>query len=288
MGPARPTLEGCPRPGQHVEGLLRPAPRPRRGLKPAPGLTSPPVLMSCNPRPRPAPPLPPPLRQGALEHEVEMLRGLHHPNIVDYLGTSRSHSSLCIFLEFVPGGSIRQLLDRFGALDEAVARVYTRQLLLGLEYLHRNGIAHRDIKARGVAAVRSQAGAHHGAQECDGAAAWPFHSTDWRQQAARRSQLPPHLAPWRPRIPPVHASGRQRAAGPRRHDQARGLRRQPTHRRQAKWPGGHQGHAVVDGARGAARDPRPGEEVCFAAAGRWAGRPADTRDCGCCAWVWRD
>jgi len=31
-----------------------------------------------------------------------------------------------------------------------VIRVYTRQLLLGLEVLHRNGIAHRDIKGANV------------------------------------------------------------------------------------------------------------------------------------------
>ena len=53
-------------------------------------------------------------------------------------------------MEYVPGGSIRSLLDRFGRLDETVIRVYTRQILLGLEYLHMNNIAHRDIKGANV------------------------------------------------------------------------------------------------------------------------------------------
>lgn len=96
-----------------------------------------------------SPPLFPPL-QAALEHEVQMVQGLQHDNIVRYLGTERTGSTLCIFLEYVPGGSLRQLLERFGRFDEALVRVYTRQLLLGLEYLHRNGIAHRDIKGANI------------------------------------------------------------------------------------------------------------------------------------------
>ena len=57
-----------------------------------------------------------------------------------------SNRILSIFLEYVPGGSLKALIDKFGRLEEPVAKTYTRQLLLGLEYLHTNGIAHRDIK----------------------------------------------------------------------------------------------------------------------------------------------
>lgn len=85
-----------------------------------------------------------------LEHEISMMRGLNHKNIVRYLGTDRTDDSLSIFMEYVPGGSIRSLLERFGALKESVVRMYTRQLLLGLEYLHQNGIAHRDIKGANI------------------------------------------------------------------------------------------------------------------------------------------
>lgn len=85
-----------------------------------------------------------------LEEEVKLLKNLSHPNIVRYLGTAREDESLNILLEFVPGGSISSLLGKFGSFPESVIRMYTKQLLLGLEYLHKNGIMHRDIKGANI------------------------------------------------------------------------------------------------------------------------------------------
>ncbi|XP_047332952.1 mitogen-activated protein kinase kinase kinase NPK1-like [Impatiens glandulifera] len=85
-----------------------------------------------------------------LEEEVKLLKNLKHPNIVRYLGTGRDDESLNILLEFVPGGSISSLLGNLGPFPEPVIRMYTKQLLLGLEYLHDNGIMHRDIKGANV------------------------------------------------------------------------------------------------------------------------------------------
>ncbi|KAL2487000.1 Mitogen-activated protein kinase kinase kinase 3 [Abeliophyllum distichum] len=85
-----------------------------------------------------------------LEKEVNLLKNLSHPNIVRYLGTVREEDSLNILLEFVPGGSISSLLGKFGSFPESVIRMYTKQLLLGLEYLHQNNIMHRDIKGANI------------------------------------------------------------------------------------------------------------------------------------------
>ncbi|KAK8508913.1 hypothetical protein V6N12_035014 [Hibiscus sabdariffa] len=85
-----------------------------------------------------------------LEEEVKLLKNLSHPNIVRYLGIVREEETLNILLEFVPGGSISSLLGKFGPFPEAVIRKYTKQLLLGLEYLHNNGIMHRDIKGANI------------------------------------------------------------------------------------------------------------------------------------------
>ncbi len=86
----------------------------------------------------------------SLEAEVNLLKQLDHPNIVRYLGTDKTGKILNIFLEYVPGGSIASLLANFGSFKEPVVKLYTKQILLGLEYLHRNAIMHRDIKGANI------------------------------------------------------------------------------------------------------------------------------------------
>ncbi|XP_062621332.1 uncharacterized protein LOC134282921 [Saccostrea cucullata] len=87
-----------------------------------------------------------------VQEEVELLKLLNHRNIVGYLGTSleEEESVVSIFMQFVPGGSIASILARFGALDEAVFRRYTKQILEGVSYLHQNDVIHRDIKGGNV------------------------------------------------------------------------------------------------------------------------------------------
>eukprot|EP00899_Mesostigma_viride_P002866 jgi/Mesvir1/12580/Mv10329-RA.1 len=90
-----------------------------------------------------------------LQAEVAVLRQLRHPNIVRYLGTEKTDTSLNIFLEFVPGGSIASLLSKFGSFTEQVVGMYTRQILEGLEYLHHHRIMHRDIKGANILVDKS-------------------------------------------------------------------------------------------------------------------------------------
>ncbi|THH09471.1 hypothetical protein EW145_g1989 [Phellinidium pouzarii] len=86
----------------------------------------------------------------ALKLESDTLKDLDHPNIVQYLGFEQTPDFLSIFLEYVPGGSVAGCLRKYGKFDDQVSRSFTGQIIAGLEYLHSNGIIHRDLKADNV------------------------------------------------------------------------------------------------------------------------------------------
>jgi mitogen-activated protein kinase kinase kinase len=79
----------------------------------------------------------------ALNAEIETLKDLDHPHIVQYLGYERTDKTLSIFLEYVPGGSIGRCLKKHGRFEESVIRSLIRQTLEGLAYLHNQGRLHR-------------------------------------------------------------------------------------------------------------------------------------------------
>jgi serine/threonine protein kinase len=58
-----------------------------------------------------------------------------------------------IFMEHVPGGTLRDLIVNMAQLPEAVASIYTHQLLLGLAFLHSCGATHHTLCAANVSTI---------------------------------------------------------------------------------------------------------------------------------------
>jgi len=86
----------------------------------------------------------------ALKREIDLLRELKHPNIVQYLGSNSDDTHLNIFLEYVAGGSVATMLVNYGSLPEPLISNFVRQILNGLAYLHSKDIIHRDIKGANI------------------------------------------------------------------------------------------------------------------------------------------
>jgi hypothetical protein len=93
-----------------------------------------------------------------MDNEMSILMSLDHPRILKYLGHEKicqhdrleGQNKLAIFCEYLPGGSIASLVRQFGALEESVLVMYTRQIVEGLAYLHDNRITHRDMKGDNI------------------------------------------------------------------------------------------------------------------------------------------
>jgi len=85
-----------------------------------------------------------------MNQEIETMQHLDHVNIVQYLGCETKEMHMSIFLEYIEGGSVGSCLRKHGKFQEDVIRSLTRQVLSGLEYLHRQGILHRDLKADNI------------------------------------------------------------------------------------------------------------------------------------------
>merc|ERR1712137_1025781 len=90
--------------------------------------------------------------QKTLGNEIGIYKDLAHPHIVSYLGHEHVDDRIYIYQEYMPGGSVAQVLAQFGSLDESLSSRYLNSILHGLQYLHTRDppVLHRDIKGANV------------------------------------------------------------------------------------------------------------------------------------------
>ena len=63
-----------------------------------------------------------------------------------FLGSESITDSLFLYLEYLPGKSLAALISGLGALPEHLVKMYLKDILTGLKYLHERGVVHRDLK----------------------------------------------------------------------------------------------------------------------------------------------
>ena len=83
-------------------------------------------------------------------YEIEIMRKVDHPVIIKLYKVYESEEYIHLVIEYLRGGSLYQRIRDKISFPEAVAAKFITNLLIGLEYLHANNIAHRDIKLENI------------------------------------------------------------------------------------------------------------------------------------------
>jgi len=81
-----------------------------------------------------------------LEREIDIMKKLQHPNIIQLMEVVDEPETLYLVLEYASGGELFDAIVNRGFYSEADAAKLIRQILEAILFVHNHGIAHRDLK----------------------------------------------------------------------------------------------------------------------------------------------
>ncbi len=82
--------------------------------------------------------------------EINIAARLSHPHIVPLIDSGEADGALYYVSQFVPGGSLRDRLRREPRLPVKEAIRIAQEVADGLDFAHRSGIVHRDVKPENI------------------------------------------------------------------------------------------------------------------------------------------
>ncbi len=84
------------------------------------------------------------------KREARLAASLVHPHIVLTYAWQQQGELLFLVMEYVPGGSVRDLINKYGFLAPGMVVKLAAHVCHALETLHGRGIIHRDIKPENI------------------------------------------------------------------------------------------------------------------------------------------
>ena len=85
-----------------------------------------------------------------LAREIEILKQVKHPNVIECFDVIETADSWYLIMEYASGGDLFDYIVNKGKVSESEASKFFAQILSGVEYLHQNGICHRDMKLENI------------------------------------------------------------------------------------------------------------------------------------------
>ena len=85
-----------------------------------------------------------------IDREIEILKKLKHPNIVQLYCVIETERQIFLIMEYIKGKELFQYIILKKKLPEEEACFYFQQIVSGVEYLQKLKIAHRDIKSENM------------------------------------------------------------------------------------------------------------------------------------------
>ncbi|KAI9342284.1 kinase-like domain-containing protein [Obelidium mucronatum] len=82
--------------------------------------------------------------------EKNILNMLKSPFIVELVTTFQDQKHLYLVLEYIPGGDMFSHIRKHIRFQEAVAKFYTCEIILALEYIHSKDVIYRDLKPENI------------------------------------------------------------------------------------------------------------------------------------------
>jgi serine/threonine-protein kinase len=84
------------------------------------------------------------------QREEEIGARLNHPTILKVIKVEEAKSRPYLVMEFLEGKTLAEVISKRKTLSEGEAIAYASQICDALEYLHQNGITHRDMKPQNI------------------------------------------------------------------------------------------------------------------------------------------
>jgi eukaryotic-like serine/threonine-protein kinase len=93
---------------------------------------------------------------GELLKEPRLLASLSHPNIVAIITAEKQENLFFIVMEYVPGETLEHIIGVNGPLDLGRALDVACQICNAVDYAHRQGVIHRDLRPANVLVSETQ------------------------------------------------------------------------------------------------------------------------------------